>query len=99
MAGGHSPDDVRATAEAKQTAADLGTFIGTTLNDTITTFETKCIFLDYPSQFNGKLACDYDANIWPQMKSALAKLREEMGDMQQWLQTNLTNIMSAGGSA
>ena len=30
--------------------------------------------------------------------AAIKKLREEMGDMQQWLATNLGNIMSAGGS-
>lgn len=97
MSGGQNPERKLATDAAKQTAQDMIKHINGPLAETLKTFETQCVFLDDPQQFDGPLAVTFDGEYFPQTKAAIDKLQAEMQELANWLDKNLGNILSAGG--
>jgi hypothetical protein len=97
MSGGQNAERKLATDAAKTTAQEMISLIADELGPVLQKFETKAIFLDDPQQFDGPLAVNYDTEYYPATKAAIDKLQTELKELSDWLNTNLGNILSAGG--
>ncbi len=93
------PDEVRATAAAQQTAVDLQSLLTDQLEQTIQQIYTKCQFLVNPQEFEGRLASEYREQHWPAVDTNVKNTAQTLDELQNWLRTNINNILAAGGNA
>lgn len=52
-----------------------------------------------PQHWDGKVAQDFRANVWPKVQSDLTKMQSSLKDLQGQVDKILVNIMKAGGNS
>ncbi|MBB2903100.1 uncharacterized protein YukE [Kineococcus radiotolerans] len=68
------------------------------LTEQITRLDAEGKILSQPDVWDGPLAQTFRDSTWPQTKTALDKVKQELDSLRDQLQRISSDIMSAGGS-
>ncbi|WP_183392737.1 pyrophosphorylase [Kineococcus radiotolerans] len=89
---------VLSTEQAKMSIQRMQSIINGGLTEQITRLDAEGKILSQPDVWDGPLAQTFRDSTWPQTKTALDKVKQELDSLRDQLQRISSDIMSAGGS-
>ena len=93
------PTRVLSTDEAKQSIQRMQSIIDGGLTDQLTALDTEGRQLSDPNIWDGQLANEFRAGIWPETKTALDRMKEQLIELRSKIDAINLNIMQAGGNS
>ena len=90
---------VLSTEEAKSAISQIQRIIQGGLNDQIQALDVQGQILSQPNVWDGPLAQQFRSETWPQTKSALDKVQQELEELRAQLEKISRDIFTAGGGA
>ncbi|KJE24242.1 hypothetical protein FF36_01317 [Frankia torreyi] len=89
---------VVSTDTARDAIGRMQQIINSGLSQEIQNLEREGQLLSDPNNWDGGLAVQFRADIWPQTKTALDNAVTQLGALQQKVSQINTDIMNAGGN-
>jgi len=93
------PGRVLSTEQAKTSIGQVQSIINGGLSEQIANLDNQGKMLSDPNVWDGPLAQTFRSDVWPQTKSALDKVKQELDELRAQLQQIAQNIMQAGGGS
>ena len=93
------PGRVLSTEQAKTSIQQVQAIINGGLSEQIGKLDGQGKMLFNPDVWDGPLAQMFRGQVWPETKSALDKVAQELDELRSQLQMIAHNIMQAGGGA
>ena len=90
---------VLSTEQAKMSIQRIQSIVNGGLSDQITQLDQQGRLLSDPNVWDGPLAERFRSQDWPQVKSALDRMQQELNELREHLAQISTNIMQAGGAS
>jgi uncharacterized protein YukE len=87
------------TEQAKTSIQQVQAIINGGLSEQIAKLDGQGKMLSNPDVWDGPLAQMFRDQVWPETKSALDKVAQELDELRSQLQMIAHNIMQAGGGA
>ncbi|MEA2242222.1 MAG: hypothetical protein QOI98_381 [Solirubrobacteraceae bacterium] len=93
------PGRVLSTEQAKTSIHQVQAIVNGGLAEQIAKLDSQGKMLSCPDVWDGPLAQTFRDQIWPETKSALEKVKQELDELRGQLERIAQNIMHAGGGA
>ena len=90
---------VLSTPQAKESVTRMQSIIGGGLTDTLRQLDAQGRQLSDPNIWDGALASEFRGSVWPETKTALDKMVQQLEELRGKVEVINQNIMSAGGNA
>ena len=89
---------VLSTEEAKASIRKMQSIIANGLVEHVQQLNAEGMRLSDPNVWDGNLATEFRADVWPQTKTALDQATQALEELRGRIETINLNIMAAGGN-